>query len=140
MFKDDYIMRMIEEMGDIIRKILNFEEAGDFKPAHAEIDTALKRLGISENLVKTMPTDTLINFVKKPGQNNAKRLLMLSRLISVDAGIYKSEGDKFTANDFYVTSLEVLDRTKDEVDDDDDMQSVEKDIESIRYYIKENNK
>lgn len=140
MFKDDYILRMIEEMGDIIRKLLSYEEAGDFKPAHAEIDSALKKLGVSENLVRTMPTDTLINFVKKPGQNNAKRLLMLSRLISLDANVFKNEGDKFTANDFYVTSLEVLDQTKDEVDDDEDIKSVEQDIESIRFYISENNK
>lgn len=137
MFKDDYIMRAIEQFGEILRKVLTYVKTGDFKKGHAEIDTAFKNLGVSENLVKTLPVDSLVQFVRRPGEENSKRLLMLSRLIGTDAHIYTAEGDRITAHDLYKTSLEVLSFAKDDADDDE-IDNIDKDIESIRYAITEN--
>jgi hypothetical protein len=137
MIKDDYIIRMIEQFGEILRKILTYEDEGDYAKGHAEIDTALKKLGVSEMFCKTLPTDSLVEFVRRPGQNNAKRLLMLSRLVGTDAHIYNEQGDRHTAHDLFRTSLEILSHAKDDADNDDELE-IDKDAESIRYYITEN--
>lgn len=137
MLKDDYIMRMIEQFGDILRKIFTLMDEGNFKKSHDEIDAALKKIGVSRLLVRTMPTDELTRLVCRSRPDDVSKCLLLSRLISADAQVSQAEGNIETAHDLFTTSLEVLYYAHDEADEDEEGQ-IDKDIESVKFSINEN--
>jgi hypothetical protein len=137
MIKNDYIIRMIEQLGDILRKVLTLEEKGEFKESHDEIDTAMKQLGVSRLLARTMPTDELVRFACRPGGDNVDRCVLLSRLIGADAHIYVTEGKRDVAHTLYVTSLGILTEIMDEAEDEK-LEQIKKDIDGLRLCIGEN--
>jgi hypothetical protein len=137
MIKDDYILRMIEQMGDFFRKVMALENKGEFKASHDEIDTAMKQLGISRLLTRTMPANELVRLVRRPGGSNEDRCMLLSRLVAADAHVYISEGQKGVGHDLYTTSLGVLKETLEDADDDKKDQ-IQKEMDGIRFYITEN--
>lgn len=137
MLKDDYIMRMIEQFGDILRKILTYTNEGDFKRGHNEVDAALKKIGVSRLLVQTMPTDELTRLVCRGTAEDVSKCLLLSKLIAADAQISQSEGNIETAHDLFTTSLNVLYHAHEDADEDEDKE-ISKDIESVKFSINEN--
>lgn len=137
MFKNDYIMRMIEQMGDILRKVLALENREDFKAAHGEIDEAMKQLGVSELLAMTLPASELLRLVRRPGDADNDRCLLMSRLIGADAHIYKTEGQFDTAHDLYTTSLQILTEISTDAEGEK-LEQINKDIDVLRLCIREN--
>lgn len=137
MFKEDYIIRMIEQMGEFLRKVLKLEEDNKFEEAHDEISKAMKKLGVSPLLVRTMPPDGLMSFVTRPGGDNEDRCILLARLLSADAHIYKTEEKNSTAHELYKTALEFLTDVSEKVEGEK-LERVQKDIEEIRYLMTEN--
>lgn len=137
MIKNDYIMRMIEQLGDILRKVLAHEEKNEFKAGHDEIDTAMNQLGISRLLVRTMPTSELLRLVRRPGSENVDRLILLSRLIGADAHVYKTEGQKDVAHNLYTTSLGILTEVSKDAEGEK-LEQVQKDMDGLRLCITEN--
>lgn len=138
MFKDDYIIRMIEQFGDVLRKVLALEDKSDFKAAHDEIDAAMQKLGMSRLLARTMPAETLLGLVRRPGGDDG-RCIMLSRLISADAHVYETEGRHETAHDLYATSLFILTSLKKDAEGDR-LDTINRDMDSLRFYIGESQK
>ncbi len=108
MFKNDYILRMIEQMGEVLRKVLNLENSLKYKECHVEIDKSMKELGISRTLTLTLPYSQLMNLMGRPDGSYEDRCLILSRLIQADAHVYLSEEKKGTAHDLYQMSLGIL--------------------------------
>lgn len=137
MFQDDYILRMIEQMGDILRKVLSLEKEQKFKEGHEEINKAMRKLGISRLLARTMPANELIRLVRRPGEPNTDRCILLSRLIGADAHVYEAEGERGTAHSLYTTSLEILYETAQD-EDGEKLENINKDIDAIKYHIGEN--
>lgn len=137
MFEDDYIIRMIEQIGDILRKALKLESSMDYKKAHGEIEKAMMNLGISPLLARTMPAETLMNFVSRPGEKNEDRFILLARLMAGDAHIFKSEGEHEKAHELYKTSIEILTGISGKLDGEK-LKEAKSNMESIRYMMTEN--
>ena len=130
MFTEDYIIRMIEQMGEFFREVLKLELENKFEEAHEEIDKAMKKLGISPLLVRTLPPGELMRFVTRPGGENEDRCILLAKLLSADAHIYKTEGKNSTAHELYKTALEILNGVSGKVEGEK-LKKVQKDIEEL---------
>jgi hypothetical protein len=139
MFKDDYLIRIIEQLGDIMRKVLNLEENNNFNEAHNEIDKALKNLGLSGMLARTMPANELMRFAARAGEQNDNRYILLARLLSADAHIFKTEGRNSTAHELYKASLEILAEVSESADGEK-LEQVQKNIDEVKYLITENSR
>jgi hypothetical protein len=137
MFKNDYLMRMIEQLGDILRKVLSLEEDHKFKACHDEIDAAMKQLGISRLLVRTMPTGEILHLVRRPGSMDDDRCVLLSRLISADAHVYLTEGKKDVAHNLYTTSLGILTELS-KNSEGENLEQIKEDMDGVRLCISEN--
>lgn len=137
MFKNDYLIRMIEEMGDILRKVLALEDRQEYKECHDEINAAMKKLGISRLLTRTMPANELLRLVRRPGGVNDDRCVLLSRLIGADAHVYKSEGEKEVAHNLYTTSLSILTEISKDAEGEK-LEQIQKDMDGLRLCITEN--
>lgn len=137
MIKNDYILRMIEEFGGILRKAFALADEGKYQKSHDEIDKAMKKLGVSRMLARTLPTDAIVRLISRPGTDNVDRGLMLSRLIAADAEVYKSEGKRDVAHTLYVTALGILAEIMDEAEGER-LDKIKKDMDGLRYAIGEN--
>jgi hypothetical protein len=134
MIKNDYILRMIEQMGDVLRKVLNLENSQQFKQGHEEIDTAMKQLGVSHALTLTLPHNELMNLLNRPDGAYEDRCLILSRLVQADAHIYYTEGKRNTAHDLYQSSLGILtELAKDE--DSEKLPDIKNRISEVQFLI-----
>ena len=136
MFKNDYLLRMIEEFGAMLRKALALEEDGEYEKAHGQIDAAMKRLGVSRLLTRSMPATELLRMVRMGGTSD-ERCFMLSHLIGADAHIYRSKGLHDVAHNLYATELSVLTTIKGSTEDEKS-EMIEKEIEAVRLLITEN--
>ena len=128
---------MIEQMGDILRKVLSHEDKLEFKEGHDEIDAAMNQLGISRLLARTMPSGELLKLVRRPGEVNTDRCVLLSRLIGADAHVYKAEGQCDVAHDLYTTSLGILMKISEDAEGEK-LEQIQKDIDGLRLCISEN--
>lgn len=137
MFQDDYIIRMIEQMGDILRKVFMLENKREFKASHEELDVAMKKLGLPRLLARTMPAVEITRLIRRPGGANDERCLMLARLISADAHVYKAEGKCDVAHNLYTTSLGILTELKKDAEGEK-LEQIEKDMDVVRLSINEN--
>lgn len=90
----------------------------------------MKKLGISPLLVRTLPPDELMRFVTRPGGENEDRCILLAKLLSADAHIYKTEGKNSTAHELYKTALEILNGVSGKVEGEK-LKKVQKDIEEL---------
>jgi hypothetical protein len=136
MIKNDYLIRMIEEMGAMLRKILAHEQAREYKAAHAEIDVAMKTLGLPRVLARSMPASDLMRIVRRPGAASDERCFMLSRLIGADAHIYRSEGSADIAHNLYTTELFILNALQKDAEGEKS-EMIGKEIEAVRFSITE---
>lgn len=137
MIKNDYLMRMIEQLGDVLRKVFALADEGEYQKSHDEIDNAMKQLGVSRLLARTMPTDELLRLVSRPGSDNVDRGILLSRLIAADGEVYKSEGKRDVAHTLYISALGILTEIMDEADDAK-LEKINKDMDGLRLSISEN--
>jgi hypothetical protein len=136
MIKNDYILRMIEQMGVVMRKILNLENNQQYKQAHNEIDNSMKQLGVSRALTLTLPHNELMNLLGRPDGSYEDRCMILSRLIQADAHVYYTEGEKSTAYDLYQSSLGILTQlAKDE--DSEKLPDIKNRISEVQFLMRD---
>lgn len=108
MIKNDYILRLIEQMGDVLRKVLSLENSLNFKEGHQEIDNQMQKLGISRLLAMSLPADEIMRLLGRRDETFEDRCMIFSRLIQADAHVYSIEGKQETAHNLYQTSLGIL--------------------------------
>lgn len=137
MFEDDYIIRMIEQMGDILRKVFMLENKQEFKACHEELDVAMKKIGLPRLLARTMPAVEITRLIRRPGGADDDRCLLLARLIAADAHVYKTEGKCDVAHNLYATSLGILTELQKDAEGEK-LERIEKDMDAVRLYISEN--
>ena len=109
MLKNDYIIRLTEQIADVIAVILLGRNSRDFSKCHEEIQKGLKLLGLSRNLVSTLPPDELIWMVSRTGVTDEARCLLLVKLIREEALVYAAEGDPLSAKNHFATARGILD-------------------------------
>lgn len=108
MLKNDYILRMIEQMAEMIAAIGRSRENGELLESHHKVDEALKLLGVSRTLLTAMPGDQLVWLLNRTGTVEPERCLMLARLMKEDALTYQKQGDPLEAKNLLHGAAEVL--------------------------------
>lgn len=119
MFKNDFIMRIIEQMGEIIIKITTNRTSRHFPESHENVDEGLRLLGLSRKLTLFLPAQELLKFAGKSEISKDKSGLLLVELMKQDGLIYSDEGKLSSAKSQYSVALDVLSLIKSSDDCED---------------------
>ena len=66
MFRQDYILRLIEQLGEALRRMAGLNRKGEHAAALAELDAAWARLDVPRELVEVVDTPTLAGMLRDP--------------------------------------------------------------------------
>ncbi len=102
----DYILRMIQQIGIFITRVLRLREDGDFDEALTVLDRAYGRLaGLPGSLIHAISEDDLVNLMSAQGPVAADRFLALGELLREEGLTYEAQGNDSEALPRYVKSL-----------------------------------
>ncbi|CAN5631727.1 DUF6483 family protein [soil metagenome] len=102
----DYILRMIQQIGIFITRILRLREDGDFDEALTVLDRAYGRLaGLPGSLIHAISEDDLVNLMSAQGPVATERFLALGELLREEGLTYEAQGAESEALPRYVKSL-----------------------------------
>jgi hypothetical protein len=94
MFRNDYVMRMIYQLGAIVRYVLGLQQKGDYTLALIAIDNAYRdRLGLGAEDVGELADKELLALVRFGGGEAAWREegLFIAALLYAEASIYTAQ-------------------------------------------------
>ena len=97
MIREDYIMRMIEQLVRVLAKILLNKETGNYQEAKNNIETAFKNiLGLDYNLVKVLSAQDIISLLKisKDDAMLSIKCIIMAKLLKERADIENSSNIK----------------------------------------------
>jgi hypothetical protein len=119
MYQRDYFLRMIEQLGMILAKILFSKEVKNYEQAQNEIDNAFKNLlKFDPDAVTSKSEKALIEMIRSGGEPAAERFLVMAELTREYAELLElRQTFPFTVTDLYVKSfalyLEFIDGASD---------------------------
>lgn len=88
MFERDYILRLIEQLSQVLSKILFSKGAKNLDEAKEIIRQAYPNmLGLDPDLIRSMNDQEIINFLKITGSTQNERCLMIAELFKEEAAI-----------------------------------------------------
>jgi len=110
MYNKDYILRMIEMIGDLIAGILGLIKNGDLQKAEQTLDDAYYDfLKEDASFFRKIKTEKLTEeLIEKHNYTNG-HLEILSELFFAEAELLAAKGDKDKAIEYYEKSLLLLD-------------------------------
>ncbi len=94
MFRNDYVMRMIYQLGAVVRYVLGLQQKGDYTLALIAIDNAYRdRLGLGAEAVGELTDRELLALVRFGGGADAWREegLFIAALLYAEASIYTAQ-------------------------------------------------
>ncbi|HUZ03673.1 MAG TPA: DUF6483 family protein [Thermomicrobiaceae bacterium] len=114
----DYILRLIEQLGEVVNAVLatagRLRDNGELNQADAVIDAALQRLfGLSLEATETLPSETLLALLRlnQPSSTDeplvAIRITGMARLIEAAADISVDAGDQDLADQQRIKALQL---------------------------------
>jgi hypothetical protein len=114
----DYVLRMIQQMTQVITRALGLRRDGEFDAALAEVSHAYGLLaGMPQSLVHGLSEDDLIRMLGVQGYLASDRCLAIAELLREEAEIHDDLGNEHEAIPRYRKSLrfylETLDGTED---------------------------
>lgn len=94
-YRQDYILRMIDQLTAVILRIAGFRREGDDEAALAATSGAVGRLtGLSPSLVHALSEEDLVNLLTARGAVDAGRALAVAELLREEAAIYADQGNE----------------------------------------------
>ncbi|HEX2865912.1 MAG TPA: DUF6483 family protein [Ignavibacteriales bacterium] len=88
MFKRDYILRLIEQLTQVLNKVLFSKEAGNLNEAKETIRQAYPNmLGLDPGMIRSMSDVEVINFLKITGSTQYERCLIIAELLKEEASV-----------------------------------------------------
>ena len=97
MIREDYIMRMIEQLVKVLAKILFNKETRDYQEAVNNIENAFKSiLGLDYNLLKVLSAQDIISLLKisKDDATLSIKCIVIAKLLKERAEIENLSGSK----------------------------------------------
>jgi Family of unknown function (DUF6483) len=97
MIREDYIMRMIEQLVKVLAKILFNKETKDYQEAENNIENAFKNiLGLDYNLLKVLSAQDIISLLKisKDDATLSIKCIVIAKLLKERAEIENLSGSK----------------------------------------------
>jgi tetratricopeptide (TPR) repeat protein len=109
MFREDYILRLIEQVTAAIGEILGLKRLGRYPEALAEVDRALGRfLGLNLSLVSALPAAELVALTRWGEKLDVGKLVVLADLLQAEGDIYAAQGQNAQAATSFLKALELL--------------------------------
>jgi len=106
MYQRDYIMRMIEQLGVFLTRILKLKEAEKFDAARMEIDRAGKTLlGLDMSLIRALSDEKIISLLQPTGSLDSGKCLLIAELLREEGDICERQGKEEERYTCYSKSL-----------------------------------
>ncbi len=108
--KQDFVMRMIEQLRGLLPYVLDLARSGNYAEAHAVIDQAVQQLmGIGTNGLVKLPDETIIDRLQADHAAAwDDKCLFLTAMLVEEADILVKEGEEEAAYGRYLKSLHLL--------------------------------
>ena len=103
MFRQDYILRLIEQLADAVRRLAGMRQKGDYDGAIAESEATWARLlDVPHELVGLVDTPTLAERLREPAN-----MRVAAQLLAEEARALAGKGDLVHATLRYKTAFEL---------------------------------
>ena len=143
MIRQDYIMRLIEQLVRFLAKILFNKETGNYRDALQNIDNAFSSLlGLDNKLIDISSAEDIIYLLKLPGNTTALSIkyIVVAKLLKEKADIKSiNNSDNFNSNYEYQKSLVLfLEGYLNNKDKDFPLDDYYKDVEELAEMLDDN--
>jgi hypothetical protein len=103
MYRDDYLLRMIEQLVDAVARITGLNRRAEHHQALVAADQALGELGVAAELIHTVDPRTLAGMLREPA-----RIRIAAQLLRESARALAGQGDAARARVRSRRALELL--------------------------------
>ena len=108
MFENDYIMRMINRLVQVIIRIFHKIESEKIDEAHLDMKAACKRyLGLELDSLLDLSNQDLINIFSKDGEIDSEKSYIIAQMLFFEANIRDTKND-ISSGELYIRSLEMF--------------------------------
>lgn len=105
----DYIMRMVKEFAIAIGRIIGLKAENKIEESQKVLSETLEDFtDLNIEVLEALPYEILIRKVSGSRQINTDKCLMLSELLTLQADIYETRGEKARARNLALLSLDIL--------------------------------
>jgi hypothetical protein len=109
MFSEDYVRRMIDQVGVVVTAIVGLIRLGRYPESLAETDRALQQLlGLRLSLVDGLPASELVGMLRWGERLDIGKMVVLAELLQAEGDVYAAEHQTAEAQARYLKSLELL--------------------------------
>jgi hypothetical protein len=96
MFRRDYILRMVEDMTQMIAKVLTLKQERKTTEALWEIDELLNRhFRINSRLLNSLSVEDIIDMFRLGASLEVDKLQGVARMLQAEAGIYRAKNEEY---------------------------------------------
>lgn len=116
--QQDYVLRMIEQLGSFVATVLNLQKNGKTGEALEELNDAYGKFsGLSPTLVHALSEEDLVQLLHSRGGIDPNRCWALAELLREEAVIYDDLGQTTESAPRFLKSLRLYLEVIDEIDD-----------------------
>ncbi|CAM4493051.1 DUF6483 family protein [Paenibacillus phoenicis] len=106
MLRRDYLMKMIEEMTEVLGKVFMLKQQKKKIEALWTLDELFKgQFRLSSQLLENLPAKDIVRLFQSGGEIEADKLQSLSRLLKEEGDVYESSGEPDEAAKRWIKSL-----------------------------------
>ncbi len=106
MTQRDYILRIAEQVGRVLARVLYDREQEDYQGAHEFIEEQFRQmLGMGGGFVHSAPEETLLAMLTSMGVIDTEKCWLLATLLKADGEVYEAQEDE---NNSYYSYLKAI--------------------------------
>lgn len=106
MTQRDYILRIAEQVGRVLARVLYNKQQEDYQGAHEFIDEQFRQmLGMGSGFVHAAPVETLLAMLTSMGVLDVERCWLLATLLKADGEVFEAQENE---DDSYYCYLKAL--------------------------------
>ena len=106
MTQRDYILRIAEQVGRVLARVLYDRQQEDYQGAHEFIEEQFRQmLGMGGGFVHSAPEETLLAMLTSMGVIDTEKCWLLATLLKVDGEVYEAQEDE---NNSYYSYLKAI--------------------------------
>ena len=108
MFREDYLLRSIQQVTAAVGEILGLTRLQKYPQALAEVDRALQSFaGLNLSLVTALPAPELVDLTRMGERLDVGKLIALADLLQAEGDIYAAQAQPAEAAERHLKSLEL---------------------------------
>jgi hypothetical protein len=109
MFSEDYVRRMIDQVGVMVSAILGLVHLGRYPESLEAVDEDLQQmLGLRLSLVDGLPASELVAMLRWGERLDIGKMLVLAELLQAEGDVYAAQQRTGGAQERYLKALELV--------------------------------